>query len=176
MKNHYIPPNAPPPLRIENCLSKRTQKDSIDIDSTAKRLTFDDIETAPKPPIRTRQGDSMTTRVNTVVNTPVIKAPLPVVDGSCRGLGAESFAPLPTGYGQVIHDREIAPLPSNFRGNPHAVVIDAPQEVFRGMVRKQSPQVPNDMNAVLPCGNGYAGIKASDLVNPHYRQAPPIVY
>lgn len=174
MKKFFIPPNAPPPLTVQP-YTIRTQKDSVEFVSTPKRLIFDDIETAPKMPIRTRQGDSMTTHVNRIVNTPVVTPPAQITDGVCRGTG--NFAPIPQNYGHVSSDHQIAQLPSDFRGNPHAVVIDAPQEIFIGMQRpKQAPQMPTDMNALLPCGNGYAPIKASDLVNPHYRQAPPITY
>ncbi|MGI2909543.1 hypothetical protein [Tolypothrix sp. VBCCA 56010] len=177
MKKYYIPPNAPPPLRIEDCLSKRTQKDSADIKPTAKKLTFDDLEVMPKTPIRTRQGDSMTTSVNKVVNTSIVTAPAQIVDGTCRGQGAGNFAPIPQNYGHVSSDRQIASLPEDFRGNPNAVVIDAPQEIFRGLERpKQSPQTPTDMNALLPCGNGYAPIPASQLVNVNYKKAPPLIY
>jgi hypothetical protein len=176
MKKYYVPPNAPPPIPIESYLSKRVQKDSANVESTARPLTFDDYESMRKPPIRT-QGDSMTARVNKVVNTPVIKEGMQITDGTCRGAGAGNFAPIPQDYGHVSTDRQIARLPINFNGNPHAVVIDAPAEIFRGMQQpKKAPQVPNNMNAVLSCGNGYAGIKASDLINPNYRQAPPIIY
>ncbi len=178
MKNRFIPPNAPPPLEIENCFSKGTQKDSVDVKTTAKRLTFDDIETMKKPPIRTRQGDSMTTRVNKVVNTPVIREPMQITDGTCRG--AANFAPIPQDYNQVSSDRKIADLPKNFHANPFAVVIDdAPQEIFRGMQRpKQAPQLPTDMNGVLQCHGALncAPIPASQLVNVNYKQAPRLVY
>ena len=131
MKNHYIPANAPPPLEIENCFSKRIQKDSAEFVSTARPLTFDDLESMPKPSIRTRQGDSMTTRVNTVVNTPVVYIPL------SNDVPQRTIAPLPDDVLQVLH--------------PGAVVIECPEELKMGMNAFKPIPISNDPNQVLEC-------------------------
>lgn len=131
MKKYYIPPNAPPPLRIEDCLSKRTQKDSSEVKPTTKRQTFDDLETREKAPIRTRQGDLMTTRVNKVVNTPVAYIPL------YNDVPQRAIAPLPDESLQVMH--------------PGAVVIECPPELKMGMNAGKPINLAVDQNQILEC-------------------------
>lgn len=124
----------PPPLTIEECTTRRTQKDSADVKPNPKPLTFDDLETAPKAPIRTRQGDSMTTRVNKVVNTPVSTS---VYIPLSSDVPQRAIAPLPSDSLQVMH--------------PGAVLIECPPELKIGMNALKPISVSGDPNQILEC-------------------------
>ena len=132
MKKYYIPPNAPPPLTVT---PRSIQKDSIEIKPTTKKLTFDDLETREKPPIKTRQGDSITTSVNKpvnkVVNTAVVYIPL------SHDVPHRAIAPLPSDSLQVLH--------------PGAVLVDCVEELKKGMNVVKPISKSIDLNQVLEC-------------------------
>jgi hypothetical protein len=158
MKKYYIPPNAPPPI-CPNIYLKRTQKDSSEVETSAK-ITFDDIESGvailphrtrqgdssivisapagtfddwedvPKRQKIVRQGDSINTKVNKTVNTPVAYIPL---------------------YNDTPK-RAIAPLPENFQNNPHAINLgECPDELKTGMNALKPISVSVDPNQILEC-------------------------
>lgn len=133
MKKFYVPPNAPPPLSVQP-YTNRTQKDSVEVESSPKRLTFDDLETREKAPQRTRQGDSMTTCVNTVVNK---AANTPVYIPLSANTPQRLIASLPSDTLQVLH--------------PGATLIDMPEELKMGLNTGKAIPISIDPNTVLEC-------------------------
>lgn len=133
MKKYYIPPNAPPPLTMEQCTNRSTQKDAADIKPTTKPLTFDDIEGTRKTPKRIRQGDSITTSVAKTVNTSVAYISL------YNQAPQRAIAPLPNNSLEIIH--------------PGAVLIECPEELKMGMRRNKPISISEsyDPNQILEC-------------------------
>lgn len=123
--------HRPPPLSIEECIKHRIQADFIDTKSVPHRKTFDDLETAPKQPIKILQGDSLSKSVNKVAHTHVGYIPL---SGNAP---QRAIAPLPNDNLQVLH--------------PGAVLIECPHELKMGMNASKLAGVAIDPNQILEC-------------------------